>query len=114
MGLVWYVFLEHDIADYKPPHIDGKALASAVPGLNKVCDHLKLPRLETFLSDVEDEPVWFDPAKALPSLRGLLVHLREKPGCIPRQTSVIAELADTENILQTADNKGVRFSFSVY
>ena len=52
------------------------------------------------------EPLWYDPAEGLATLRAVLAHLREHPRAI---RSGIDELEEMERALRAATQEGVRF-----
>lgn len=54
---------------------------------------------------------WFEPAEALKTIRGLLNVLRKNP-TLSDVKLVIGALELTEQFLESAENKGVRFHFA--
>lgn len=104
--------------------LEGRHMGAALDPLSHLARELQLPELVGFFGmdpkksrsvtemSTGELPAlkWFDPAKALPTVRGLMKHLREHPDAdLEALSDVLKELKTLEAILVLAQKNGAKF-----
>lgn len=73
--------------------------------------------IERRLQRLETQTKWHNPSHALGTVRGLLIHLKGKPGTLfndlVNETYLIEELERLEQLLTDAERDGIRFAFHI-
>ncbi|MBL8798432.1 MAG: hypothetical protein JNM56_31345 [Planctomycetia bacterium] len=128
MGIGWHVVLETELPGAALAPMDGRALIHRQHDLDALAALLGVPPLTQFVSsdpaaidrylreqglDPEDFPLpeveWFAAEDGLPTVRGLLAHLKAKPDAVLDAYRIVQDLRAMEAILGTAAAVGLRF-----
>jgi hypothetical protein len=128
MGMGWHVALNGVVAATAAIRVDGKALIHRQHDLDELAEQLNLPPLTDFVSvdptavaaflqqqglDPDDYPIpeeaWFAPGDALPTVEGLLAHLRAQPDAVLDAHRIVRDLAAIAEILRAAAAAQVEF-----
>jgi hypothetical protein len=128
MGMGWRVALMRELPAAAQVKVHGKALIFRQYDLDELAEQLGLTRLTDFVSvdpsavgeflrqqgiDPEEHPIpdeeWFTPADALPTVRGLLAHLRANPDVVLDSHRIVRDLTGIEQILVLADREAIPF-----
>jgi hypothetical protein len=128
MGTGWRVALKRDLPAAANIAVDGKALIYRQHDLDELAGQLGLAPLTGFVSvdpsavgeflrqqgiDPDEHPIpeeeWFSPADALPTVRGLLGHIRANPGAVLDSHRIVRDLAGIEQVLVLAEREAIPF-----
>jgi hypothetical protein len=123
------VVFNKKVAPYDTLGADHVALGDAIERLEKVAKKNKLALLSEFHSidpeeaaemfDLTPEEMglpplqWFDPAKGLAAVRGLITLLRENPKAVPKTSEILEDLEEIEQELGAASKQKAKFHFQL-
>lgn len=128
MGSALYAVVSGGAPAAHSEHMDGSALAGALDALDSVAEELGLPKLLDFFSmdpeeaaslmeggSPDDLPAlqWFQPSKALPTVRALLKHVQEHPDEVQSAKRVLTDLTALEKILVGAQKGRAKFHLAL-
>jgi hypothetical protein len=131
MSVAYYIVLDQEI-DGLDAETDGKAFARHYPALDALALSLNLPEIDYFVS-IDDEDLaalmgedamavdegdeedvnWRSAEEGLAFFGTLATHLRNQPGALPEQPSVLAELECFIAVLQAAAPQGANFFLAI-
>lgn len=128
MGYALFIVLEREIPEVDS-FVNGKALAHAEPELAQIAATLGLQPLMDFFAadpaeyfdeeelgdlDLPAAPiVWHEASEGLPTVEGLLNHLRQQPQALPNSEKVIDDLQECITVLKAAEQHRVRWYLGI-
>ena len=131
MSAALYIVLEREGVG-SDASVNGKALSKAETALDQIARQLSVtPLMEFFSLDPEEaaevveehggdpdtmefeEEQWHEASSGLASVRALRDYVAKQPSSGPNAGGVIADLADFERVLQSAQEQGLRWHLSV-
>lgn len=123
------VVFNKKVTPYDTLGADHVALGDAIERLEKVSKKNKLASLSEFHSIDPEEAAemfdmdpaemglpplqWFDPARGLAAVRGLITLLRENPKAVPKTSEILDDLEEIEQELGAASKQKAKFHFQL-
>ena len=133
MPLGLAIKLDSDVHEAQPLSVSGHGVAQAIEVLDNVAKQYKLPPLSAFMSYAQEQvpdavegqdlqnldtfvvsESWFDPARAMFTVRPLRDWVAANPSLVLHAEAVLEDLDGLAKILKDAEHIGVRFHFALH
>lgn len=132
MPLGLAIKLDSDVHEAHPLSVSGHGVAQAIEVLDKVAKQYNVTPLSSFMSYAQEEvpdaaegqdlqnldtfvinESWFDPGRAMFTVRALCDWVTANPNLVPHPEAVIEDLNNLDKVLKDAEHIGVRFHFAL-
>lgn len=134
MGAAYFIVLDNPKPKFDT-FVNGKALSQESKKLAKLCDTLKIPQLDDFVSyspeeargmmedmGVDEETIeatelpeqkWFKPDEGLDVVAKLTAHIQANPKSVKNAKAVLSDLAEFTEVLTKAKKAKAKFCLQV-